>query len=95
MARDCIALLRCMSPEAIFVQTGKGGQGFLHMLISKGHNEPLKAVLNHLQDRFNWWDFSRMLQMRNHAGRAVVDMIPSLNNCARPLSIAMVPVKGR
>jgi hypothetical protein len=49
----------------MWVKTEKGGQSFLHLLISKGNNAALYEVLTVLQQRMQSVDLKRLLNLRN------------------------------
>ena len=73
MTKTALAILPCTSQGVMATQTGKSGQTFLHLLISKGHNEALTAVLEMLQHRFNRHDYMHFVQTKNWSGKAMVD----------------------
>ena len=65
-----------MSLASMWVQTEKGRQTFLHLLISKGNNAALEEVFKVLQRRMLFVDLKRLLALRNAAeggGKNVID----------------------
>lgn len=59
--------------EAMALGTGKGKQTFMHLLISKGHNDAMQRVVIYLDERLGREDLKRLLNRPNFAQKTAVD----------------------